>query len=105
MTEKRRRDQTLSIRLTQAEKDMLLDRVHRAGMTLTEYIICAGLFVSINAPPDLSGVLIEMKRAGNNINQIAMKINTGVVRSANFDEVVNLYREILAELRRIGRSE
>ena len=105
MTEKRKRDQTLSIRLTQAEKDMLLDRVRRAGMTLTDFIICAGLFVSINAPPDMSGVLIEMKRAGNNINQIAMKINTGVVRSANFDEVVSLYREILAELRRIGRSE
>ena len=105
MTEKRKRDQTLSIRLTQGEKDMLLGRVRRAGMTLTEFIICAGLFTSINAPPDLSPLLVEMKRAGNNINQIAMKINTGVVRSANFDEVIGLYRDILAELRRIGRSE
>ena len=105
MTVKGRRDQTLSIRLTQAEKDMLLDRVRRAGMTLTDFIVCAGLLISINAPPDLAPVLVEMKRAGNNINQIAMKINTGVVRSANFDEVIGLYRDILAELRRIGRSE
>ena len=105
MTEKRKRNQTLSIRLTQAEKEMLIDRVHRADMTLTDFIVCAGLLISINAPPDLAPVLVEMKRAGNNINQIAMKINTGVVKSANFDEVAKLYSEILVELRRIGRSD
>ena len=105
MPEKRKRDQTVSIRLTRAEKEMLLDRVHRADMTLTDFVICAGLLLTVNAPPDLSPLLVEMKRAGNNINQIAMKINTGVVKSANFDEVITQYGEILAELRRIGRSD
>ena len=105
MSENRKRDQTVSIRLTRAEKEMLLDRVHRADMTLTDFVICAGLLLTVNAPPDLSPLLIEMKRAGNNINQIAMKINTGVVKSANFDDVIKQYSEILAELRRIGRSD
>ena len=105
MTDKRKRDQILAVRLTSTEKEMIRDRAGRAGLSVTRYIVYACLFAQIIVPPDMSGVLIEMKRAGNNINQIAAKINTGVFTSANFDEVVSLYREILAELRRIGRSE
>ena len=47
----------------------------------------------------------QLRRIGNNLNQITAKINAGIFRSYNFQEVVALQRAIYAEVRRIGRGD
>ena len=98
MVEKRKRDKTLTIRLTESEKMMIEKKASKAKLNLTEYIISVSSKSKISVAEDTKPLLLELKRIGNNINQIAMKINSGVVSSYNFDEVISLQRKIYEQL-------
>ena len=98
MIEKRKRDKTLTIRLTESEKMMIEKKASKAKLNLTEYIISVSSKSKISVAEDTKPLLLELKRIGNNINQIAMKINSGVVSSYNFDEVISMQRKIYEQL-------
>ncbi|MBQ6936669.1 MAG: plasmid mobilization relaxosome protein MobC [Clostridia bacterium] len=98
MGEKRKRDKTLTIRLTESEKMMIEKKASKAKLNLTEYIISVSSKSKISVAEDTKPLLLELKRIGNNINQIAMKINSGVVSSYNFDEVISMQRKIYEQL-------
>ena len=98
MKEKRKRDKTLTIRLTESEKMMIEKKASKAKLNLTEYIISVSSKSKISVAEDTKPLLLELKRIGNNINQIAMKINSGVVSSYNFDEVISMQRKIYEQL-------
>ena len=98
MVEKRKRDKTLTIRLTESEKMMIEKKASKAKLNLTEYIISVSSKSKISVTEDTKPLLLELKRIGNNINQIAMKINSGVVSSYNFDEVISMQRKIYEQL-------
>jgi len=98
MKEKRKRDKTLTIRLTESEKMMIEKKASKAKLNLTEYIISVSSKSKISVTEDTKPLLLELKRIGNNINQIAMKINSGVVSSYNFDEVISMQRKIYEQL-------
>ncbi len=67
-------------------------------MNLTEYIIAVSNKSKINVSEDTKPLLVELKRIGNNINQIAMKINSGALSSYNFTEVINMQRKIYEQM-------
>lgn len=98
MGEKRKRDKTLTIRLTESEKLMIEKKASKAKLNLTEYIISVSSKSKISVTEDTKPLLLELKRIGNNINQIAMKINSGVVSSYNFEEVISMQRKIYEQL-------
>lgn len=98
MGEKRKRDKTLTIRLTESEKMMIEKKASKAKLNLTEYIISVSSKSKISVTEDTKPLLLELKRIGNNINQIAMKINSGAVSSYNFDEVISMQRKIYEQL-------
>ena len=93
MQENRKRDKTLTVRLTESEKALIEKKAKRANMNLTEYIIAVSNKSKIKVAEDTTPLLMELKRMGNNINQIAMKINSGAVSSYNFTEVINMQRK------------
>jgi hypothetical protein len=62
-------------------------------MTLTDYLIECSRNTKITVT-DLLKVLIELKRIGNNINQIARKINSKRFFFGKFDSVVEGQRKI-----------
>ena len=98
MVEKRKRDKTLTIRLTESEKMMIEKKASKAKLNLTDYIISVSSKSKISVTEDTKPLLLELKRIGNNINQIAMKINSGAVSSYNFDEVISMQRKIYEQL-------
>ena len=98
MTKNRRRDKTLTIRLTESEKANIEKKAAKAKMNLTEYIIAASNKSKIKVAEDTTPLLMELKRMGNNINQIAMKINSGALSSYNFTEVINMQRKIYEQM-------
>ena len=49
-------------------------------------------------------LITELKRIGNNLNQISTKINAGAFQSYNFQEVIDRQKLIYEELYRIGRG-
>ena len=103
-TENRKRNKTITIRVTQKEWMAIMEQVCKAGMSVTEYLITAALNTEINVPEDTKPLLKELKRIGNNLNQISMKINAGAFQSYNFQEVIDLQRRIYEELYRISRG-
>lgn len=101
---KRKRNLTVTIRVTPSEKDAILRKAKDADMTLTDYLITAALSTEIHVAEDIKPVVSELKRIGTNLNQIAMKINAGVFRSYNFSEVIDWQRKFYEEVYRIGRG-
>ena len=43
---------------------------------------------------DLQPLLVELKRIGNNLNQITRKINSAAFNSNTFSEVIDMQRKI-----------
>ena len=93
ITANRKRNQTLSIRLTPAEKKEITSKATQAQMTLTDYLIECSRNTDITVT-DLSEVLVELKRIGNNINQIAHKVNSKRFFFGNFNSVIEGQRKI-----------
>ncbi len=102
MTEKRKRNVTLTIRVTEKEKEAILTQVQKAKMSLTDYLVAAALNTKIYVPEDLKPMVAELKRIGANLNQITTKINMGVFKSYNFSEVIEGQRKIYEALARMG---
>lgn len=94
MAENRRRSETLTIRLTKAEKAALTAKARKAKMTLTEYILAVSKDTKIVLPPDTTPIVLELKRIGNNLNQIAAKVNSGVTYVENLTEVIENQNKI-----------
>lgn len=104
MSENRKRDVTLTIRLTAVEKDAIVRNAAKARMSLTDYIVASSLLTEIHVAEDTRPLITELKRIGNNLNQISMKINAGAFQSYNFHEVIQMQRNIYEELYRISRG-
>ena len=88
MAENRRRSETLTVRLTKAEKAAIISRSKKAKMTLNEYILAVSKYTKIVLPPDTAPIVLELKRIGNNLNQIAAKVNSGVTYVENLTEII-----------------
>lgn len=102
MPENRKRSLTLTIRVTPEEKAAILRKARQAGLSLTDYLVTAAQSTQIFVAEDLKLALTEMKRIGNNLNQIAAKINVGAFKSYNFSEVIAWQSKLYEELIRIG---
>ena len=101
----RKRNKTLTIRLTEQEYETILKKALRSGMSITNFLVAATEQTQIYVAEDTKPLVAELKRIGNNLNQITAKINAGIFRSYNFQEVVALQRAIYTEVRRIGRGD
>lgn len=71
----------INIRVSQAEHGAIERRARAAGLGISEYIRRAALSdsdrpVIRTQPVELHKLLVQMKRAGNNLNQLAREINT-----------------------------
>lgn len=104
MSKQRRRDTTLTIRLTKAEKERIERNAKRAGRSITDYLVLLSLETPIHVAENVKPLLIELKRIGNNLNQIAAKINSGVFHSYDFQDVVDEQKKIYEQLLEIVRK-
>ena len=74
----RKRDKTITIRGTAKEKKKIEQKAEKAGLSRTEYMIRSALekkVISFENLEDINKLRIELKKIGNNINQIARKLN------------------------------
>ena len=94
MAENRRRSETVTVRLTKAEKSAIIAKSKKAKMTLTEYILAVSRRTKIELPPNTTPIILELKRIGNNLNQIATKVNSGVTYVENLTEVIENQNKI-----------
>ena len=101
MSENRRRNKTLTIRVTEDELAEIIQQTMKARLNLTEFILASTRRTEIILPPDTTPLLKELKRIGGNINQIAARVNSGAAYAPGLKEAAKALREacqILKEL-------
>ena len=103
MSEKRKRNKTLTVRLTEKEYIQIRRNAKKAHKSITDYIVALSNELPIKVSEDVKPLILELKRIGNNLNQIAMKINSGAFDSYNFSEVVEQQKKIYEQLYEIAR--
>ena len=99
----RRRNVTLTVRLTEEEKAHIVNMAKKANLSLTDYIVELSKLVPIVVPENVKPLLIELRRIGNNINQIATRANMDIYQRENFEGIRNELKKIndnLFEIRR-----
>lgn len=75
MSENRKRDKQIKFYVTEKEYEDIKKKVEKSKLKQTDYLIKSALNKKIIVVDGLKEILLELSREGNNLNQIAKKIN------------------------------
>ena len=88
----------IHLRVSEKEKKRLIERSKVAKLSLSEYLIKQGLDKEIVIVDGLNEVVSELRRIGNNINQLTHLANSGRIYTVDLNEVKqkveNVWRKI-----------
>ena len=93
-----KKDNVIVIRVTKQEKERLIKKSQEADMTLSEYLIEQGLERDIVIIEDVKNLVYELRKMGNNINQLTHLANSGVIRTVYLDEFKEDMKKIWTNL-------
>ena len=93
-----KKDNLIVIRVTKQEKERLIKKSQEADMTLLEYLIEQGLERDIVIIEDVKNLVYELRKIGNNINQLTHLANSGVIRTVYLDEFKEDMKKIWTNL-------
>ena len=96
------RTKALLVRLTNEEHDALKEQSARTGRCMSDIIRSAWKKLKIiELPPaDFAEAVIQLRRIGNNLNQVARAVNMGEVHIPEIQTVLN---EIVAIDKKLNR--
>ena len=77
MNENRKREKQIKFYVNEKEYDQIKKKVEKSKLKQQEYLIKSALNKKIIVIDGLKEILLEPSREGNNLNQIAKKINEG----------------------------
>lgn len=82
-----KKDKIITIRVNEKEKKKLIEKSKIAKLSLSEYLIEQGLDKGIVMVDGLNEVVAELRRIGNNINQLTYLANSGRIYIIDLSEV------------------
>ena len=82
-----KKDKIITIRVSEKEKSGLIEKSKIAKLSLSEYLIEQGLDKDIVIVDGLNEVVTELRRIGNNINQLTYLVNSGRIYTVDLSEV------------------
>ena len=85
------------IRIDSDEKERLVKKAKSIGIPLSEYIRQICIFGDVRNIPD--SAIVDLRRIGINVNQIAKKVNGGSVTK---DKVVTDLQEVILQLEKLN---
>ena len=81
-----KKDKIITIRVSEKEKKKLIEKSEVAKLSLSEYLIEQGLDKDIVIVDGLNEVVTELRRIGNNINQLTYLANSGRIYTVDLSE-------------------
>ena len=96
-----KKDNVIIIRVTKQEKERLIKKSQKAEMTLSEYIIEQALERDIVVVEEVKNLVYELRKIGNNINQLTRLANGGIIKVVYLDEVKEELKKMWKELNNI----
>lgn len=82
-----KKDKIITIRVNEKEKKKLIEKSEVAKLSLSEYMIKQGLDKDIVIVDGLNEVVSELRRIGNNINQLTYLANSGRIYTVDLSDV------------------
>ena len=95
------KDKKINIRLTEKEKNIIESKAKKLNMTITKFIISSCLKDKIVIINGLDNIDTELRRIGNNINQLTRLANEKIITVINLKELrmeVNNIWQLLKQL-------
>ena len=84
-----KKDKIITIRVSEKEKKKLIEKSEVAKLSLSEYLIKQGLDKEIVIVDGLNEVVTELRRIGNNINQLTYLANSGRIYTVDLSDALN----------------
>ena len=103
--ENRSRNVPIGLRVSEKELAIIDKKKDRARMTRTDYLISCAVGKQITLMEDLKPLLSEMKRVGNNLNQLTKLANMGRITEVNLIETWEALNKIYVELHHLVREK
>ena len=83
----RKRNRVVPVRFSDHELAVIDANAKKAHLSRTEYLVSAGMDKPIVILYDLKPMLAELRRIGNNVNQLTHKVNSGEVYIVGLNEI------------------
>ena len=100
----RTRNKSIPIRVTEKELEEIDARASKAKKNRTEYLISAALGKEITVIEDLREMIVQLKKIGNNLNQLTRKANAREVEVIDLTETNNAMGDIYQALFLLARK-
>ena len=100
----RRRNRVVPVRFSDHELSVIDANAKKAHMSRTEFLVSAGMDKSIVILDDLKPMLAELRRIGNNINQLTRKANSGEIYVVGLNEINEQLGEVASGLYTIQKE-
>lgn len=88
------KDTDIHIRISNKDKQRIQALAKKSKLSLSEYMINSSIKAKIIVEADKSQYITELRRIGNNINQITKKVNQGILKEVNLKEVKQELKKI-----------
>ena len=83
----RKRNHVVPVRFSEHELSVIDANAKRANMSRTEFLVSAGMNKPIIILDGMKPMLAELRRIGNNVNQLTRKVNSGEVYVVGLNEI------------------
>ncbi|MEF2642361.1 MAG: MobC family plasmid mobilization relaxosome protein [Clostridia bacterium] len=97
-----KKDERITIRVTKKEKERLIRKSKNAEMSLSEYLIDQGLDKDIVRIEGLDEFITELRRIGNNINQLTHLANSRAIYTVDLSNTKHELNMIWNKLNKLG---
>ena len=97
-----KKDERITIRVTKKEKERLIRKSKNAEMSLSEYLIDQGLDKDIVRIEGLDEFITELRRIGNNINQLTHLANSRAIYTVDLSNTKHELNMIWNKLNKLS---
>ena len=80
------KDKNYAFRITEKDLNTIKQKAQKAKMTVTEYITQSALDKEITIIDGLSEIVTQLKKIGNNLNQLTMLSHQEIIKEVNLHE-------------------
>ena len=84
----------IHIRVSKKEKDLIVKKASKSKMNISEFLIESANSVNINIFDENNKIETELRRIGNNINQLTKLANSGIIKCVDLSNVKGELKDI-----------
>lgn len=90
----RKRNCSLTIRMTDNEKKYLKRKAEKSQMSMTDFIIALTLKKPVGSSENLNHILIKLKIISDKLNQIETEIRAGIFEQNHFQDILDMQKNL-----------